>query len=72
MIALGSILPSGKSWSGWKFSQSCCDIGGEFRVTRKRSGGVAGMEKPLNGEFARVPIRELMRDGPRDLFVGRY
>lgn len=54
-------VPSGNSWSGWKFSHNDCGIGGEWRVTRKRSGGVAGMDNPPGkGEAGRVPPR----DGP--------
>jgi len=45
-------------------------MGGEFRVTRNKSGGVPGLENP-NGEFARVPILECIRDGPLDFAVGR-
>lgn len=53
-------MPSGKSWSGWKFSQSDCEMLGELRVTRKRSGGVAGTENVgLNGDVGRVFPREL-------------
>src|SRR5271155_3193181 len=64
-------VPSGNSWSGWKFSHNDWDIGGEFRVTKNRSGGVAGIEYPAKGEFARVPPREGILDGPRDIPVGR-
>jgi hypothetical protein len=37
-------VPSGNSWSGWKFSQRDGERLGEVRVTRKKSGGVAGRE----------------------------
>ena len=36
---------SGNSWSGWKFSHMFCEMGGELRVTRNRSGGLLGTEK---------------------------
>ena len=45
---------------------------GESRVTRNRSGGVAGMEYPLNGELALVGPRDGKRDAPRDRDGGRY
>jgi hypothetical protein len=38
-------VPSGNNWSGWKFSHREGERLGEVRVTRKRSGGVAGSEK---------------------------
>lgn len=66
------IVPSGNNWSGWKFSQSCCDMLGESLVTRNRSGGVAGIEYPLKGELARVGPREGRRDAPLDREDGRY
>jgi hypothetical protein len=56
-------VPSGKSWSGWKFSQSEGERLGEVRVTRKKSGGVAGRENwALKGVVGRVLLREL--EGP--------
>ena len=45
---------------------------GESLVTRKRSGGVAGIEYPLNGEFARVGPLDGSRDAPRDREAGKY
>ena len=55
------LVPSGNSRSGWKFSHRFWDIGGEFRVTRYRSGGVAGTEYDgLKGVGGRV----LLRDAP--------
>jgi hypothetical protein len=53
-------VPSGKSWSGWKFSQRDGERLGDVRVTRKKSGGVAGRENwPLNGVVGLVLAREL-------------
>lgn len=53
-------VPSGKSWSGWKFSQREGERLGEVRVTKKKSGGVAGRENwPLNGVVGLVLAREL-------------
>jgi hypothetical protein len=53
-------VPSGNSWSGWKFSQREGERLGEVRVTRKKSGGVAGRENwPLKGVVGRVLAREL-------------
>lgn len=53
-------VPSGNSWSGWKFSQSDGERLGEVRVTRKKSGGVAGRENwALNGVVGRVFPREM-------------
>ncbi len=44
---------------------------GEFRVTRKRSGGVPGKKVPLNGETGRVVLRELpMKASLRGMFGG--
>lgn len=54
------VVPSGKSWSGWKFSQRDGERFGEARVTKKKSGGVAGRENwPLKGVVGRVLAREL-------------
>ena len=52
---------SGKSWSGWKFSHRACEMFGELRVTRYKSGGVAGRENEgLNGVAGLVWGRELV------------
>jgi len=52
-------VPSGNSCSGWKFSQRDGERLGEVRVTRNRSGGVAGRENcPLKGVVGRVFPRE--------------
>ena len=52
-------VPSGNNCSGWKFSQSDGERLGDVRVTRNRSGGVAGRENwPLKGVVGRVFPRE--------------
>lgn len=63
---------SGNSWFGWKFSHKLCEMGGEERVTRYKSGGVPGGRfsggwKGVVGrvDVPRVPVMKVSLEGVR-------